>query len=308
MKVLVTGGAGFIGSHVVDAHVARGDDVAVVDNLATGSRESVNPEARLYDADITDRDAMLHVFEEFRPDILNHHAAEISVRASMDDPGLGVRTNLLGTVNLLEACAKTGVRGIVFASSCAVYAEPAYLPMDERHPTAPKSAYGASKLSGEHYVRALCESNGMGYAMLRYGNVYGPRQRTDGEAGVVAIFAGQMMNEETPSIFGDGAKTRDYVFVHDVARANLLAADRVGAKGVFNVAAGAEVSDRDIYDAVAEAVGFDGSPRFAPERAGDMRRVCLDVSSAASGLGWRPQAKLLAGIATTVRSIRDRRE
>ena len=308
MKVLVTGGAGFIGSHIVDAHIARGDDVAVLDNLVSGSDESVNPQARFYNADITDRDAMVRVFEEFRPDVLNHHAAEIGVRSSMDDPLLGVRTNLVGTVNLLEGSAKVGVKGIVFASSCAVYAEPTYLPMDERHQTAPKSAYGASKLSGEHYIRALCESNGMGYTMLRYGNVYGPRQRTDGEAGVVAIFAGQMMNEETPSIFGDGTKTRDYVFVEDVARANLLAADQTGAKGVFNVAAGAEVSDREIYGAVAEAVGFEGPPQYVAARKGDMRRICLDVSSAANGLGWRPQTKLLSGIEATVRSIREKCE
>ncbi len=308
MKVLVTGGAGFIGSHIVDAHIVRGDAVAVLDNLATGSQDAVNPEARFYNVDITGRDAVLRVFEEFRPDVLNHHAAEIGVRSSMDDPGLSVRTNLLGTVNLLEACGKVGVKRIVFASTCAVYAEPAYLPMDERHPMVPKSAYGASKLSGEHYIRALAESSGTEYTMLRYGNVYGPRQRTDGEAGVVAIFAGQMMNEETPSIFGDGTKTRDYVFVGDVARANLLAADQAGANGVYNVAAGAEVSDREIYDAVAEAVGFEGSPRFVAERKGDMRRICLDVSSAANGLGWRPQTKLLSGIDATVRSIREQRE
>ena len=308
MRVLVTGGAGFIGSHIVDAHVARGDEVAVIDNLAAGSQEAVNPKARFYDVDITDRDAVLQVFEEFRPDTLNHHAAEIGVRSSMDDPGLGVRTNLLGTVNLLDAGARVGVKRIVFASSCAVYAEPAYLPMDERHPMAPKSAYGASKLSGEHYIRALAESAGMAYTMLRYGNVYGPGQRADGEAGVVAIFAGQMLTEETPAIFGDGTKTRDYVFVEDVARANLLAADQTDAKGVFNVASGAEVSDREIYDAVARAVGFDGPPRFVSERKGDMHRVCLEVSSASNGLGWRARTKLLSGIEETVRSIRERDE
>ncbi len=308
MRVLVTGGAGFIASHIVDAHIARGDEVAVLDNLSAGSSEIVNPAARFYEVDIADREAVSQVFKDFRPELLNHHAAEVGVRTSMDDPGLSVRTNLLGTVNLLDACVASNVEGVVFASTCAVYAEPENMPMTEGHLKVPQSAYGVSKLGGEHYLRVLAGSSGMGYTILRYGNVYGPRQRTDGEAGVVAIFAGQMLKEETPLIFGDGSKTRDYVFVKDVVHANLLAADCIHERGVYNVASGVEVTDLEIFEAIAEAVGFEGPPRYISERKGDMRKICLDVSAAESGLGWRPRTKLRTGIASTVRALRERRE
>ena len=297
MRVLVTGGAGFIGSHQVDALVEEGHHVAVVDNLSTGNPSYVNPEARTYTVDITDRTALADVFARERPAIVSHHAAQTSVRVSMKSPAEDAMANVIGTVNLLDLSAAHGVERVLFASTCAVYSEPVRLPMDECHPIGPNSPYGASKYAAEEYVRLYSRVHRLHYTIFRYGNVYGPRQNPKGEAGVVAIFMGQLLAKERPTIFGDGTKTRDYIFVSDVVDANLLAIASKGADQTLNVAGGVEVSDFEIFEAVRQATAADVTPRYAAKRPGEADRVGLANDRAVKGLGWSPKVQLKAGVA-----------
>lgn len=302
MKVLVTGGAGFIGSHVVDAHLAAGDEVVVVDSLITGRRETLNPKARLVQLDIRDR-ALRDVFEQERPDVVNHHAAQASVAASVSDPPHDADVNVMGTLNLLELARDAGTRRFVFASTGgAIYGEPERIPADESHPTQPLSPYGISKMAGEHYVRFFGTS-GMSWAILRYSNVYGPRQDPHGEAGVIAIFTSAMLADSRPKIFGDGTQTRDFVYVEDVARANVLAAGPEES-GLANIATGVETSIDEIYRRLAEATGFRDPPAYDPPRTGDVYRIALDVRRAEEWLGWAPEVALDDGLRRTVEWFR----
>jgi len=217
MRILVTGGAGFIGSHVVDRYVADGHHVAIIDNLSTGFEENINPQAVFYKVDITDQQAVAEVFEKERPEIVNHHAAQMDVRRSVADPAFDAVTNIVGSIHLIENAVRTNVSKFIYASTGgAVYGEPRYLPADEDHPINPLSQYGISKHTVEHYLQLYQVNDGLTYTVLRYGNVYGPRQNPHGEAGVNAIFAGLMLAGKQPTIFGDGSKTRDYVYVSDV--------------------------------------------------------------------------------------------
>ncbi|MDQ7820540.1 MAG: NAD-dependent epimerase/dehydratase family protein [Armatimonadota bacterium] len=302
MRVLVTGGAGFVGSHVAEAYLAAGHQVAVVDNLSTGRPEHVPSRAAFYPVDI--RSAQLReVFERERPEVVNHHAAQASVAASVADPRADADVNVLGTVHLLTLCAQFGVRRFVFASTGgAIYGEPLRLPVDEDHPCAPLSPYGTSKLAAEAYVR-LFGRMGLSWAALRYGNVYGPRQDPMGEAGVVAIFARAMLDGRAPTIFGDGQQTRDFVYVEDVARANLLATDAAGCD-VVNLGTGTETSVAEIFRILAALTGFRDPPRFAPPRPGDVRRIALDGTRARRWLGWAPQVPLEEGLRRTVDWLR----
>ncbi|MBZ0169613.1 UDP-glucose 4-epimerase [Candidatus Methylomirabilis lanthanidiphila] len=301
MKVLVTGGAGFIGSHVVDALVKEGHSVAVVDDLSMGKREQVHPSARFYPADIRNRQTLEEVFRIERPEVVNHHAAQVDLRRSMTEPSFDASVNIVGSLNLLElALAYEARKFINISSGGAVYGEPQRLPVDECHPIRPMSAYGVSKYTVEQYLR-LFDGSGLDCSILRYANVYGPRQDPAGEAGVVAIFSRQMLAGERPTIFGDGTKTRDYVYVDDIVAANLLAMAEKQASGrSYNIGLGREVSDRQIFESVRRAVGAALEPILASKRPGEIDRICLDASLAKAELGWEPTIFLEEGIARTV--------
>jgi UDP-glucose 4-epimerase len=305
MRVLVTGGAGFVGSHVVGVLREAGYRCAVVDVLDPGRREFVPEGVPLYRVDVTSPE-LEEVFEEERPEVVCHHAAQASVAVSVRDPLRDARVNVLGTLNVLQCCVRHGVRRVLFASTGgAIYGEPDRLPVPEDHPARPVSPYGVHKLCGEHHLAAYGRLYGLQWVALRYGNVYGPRQDPYGEAGVVAIFCAAMLAGQTPTIFGDGLHTRDYVYVEDVARANLRALE-TDAQGVFNVGTGVETSTRRIFDLLREATGYRGEPRYGPPRPGDVRRICLDPTRAERVLGWRPQVPLEEGIARTVAWFRAR--
>ena len=300
MRVLVTGGAGFIGSHIVDALLGDGHTVAVLDDCSKGSPDNLSSEARLYKASITDSESLDAIFASERPEIVNHHAAQTDVRRSMADPLFDARVNILGSLSLLQLSVKYGVTRFIFPSTSAVYSEPRYVPMDESHPVGPQSGYGMSKYATEGYIALYAHAYGLRYKIFRYGNVYGPRQDPKGEAGVVAIFAGQLLTGEKPTIFGDGSKTRDYIFVGDIARANLMAMDDSGDDNVFNLSWGRETRDNQIFRAVRDAVGASVTPAYAPQRPGEANRVSLDISKAERLMGWKPNVPLEAGVQQTV--------
>jgi len=298
VRAIVTGGAGFIGSHVVEALLARGDEVTVVDDLSNGKRENVPDGVPLVERDL--RDGLAKVFEEARPEVCFHLGAQVDVRVSVDRPSHDASVNVLGTIEVLEA-ARTNDAQVVFSSTGgAIYGEcdgPAP-EGSERRPLAP---YGVSKLAGEEYLAAYNRLYGTQHVSLRYGNVYGPRQDPHGEAGVVAIFFGKLAAGEAPRIFGDGSQTRDYVYAGDVARATLAAAGQDG--GVFNVGTGRETSVVELYEACRRVAGSSVDAEPAPARLGELQRSVLDVSLAERELGWRPEKSLEDGLRLTWESI-----
>jgi UDP-glucose 4-epimerase len=305
MKIVVTGGAGFIGSHVVDAYVAAGHDVIVVDDLSTGHRENLNPRARFHALDIQDpRTAQL--LRDERPDVLNHHAAQMDVRRSVADPLFDARVNVLGTIHLLEAARQAGVRRVVFVSSGgAVYGEQETFPASEDHATNPLSPYGVSKRTGELYAFFYQAEYRLPFIALRYANVYGPRQDPHGEAGVVAIFTGKMLRGEPVTVNGDGRQTRDYVFVGDVARANLLAIERE-VSGPVNIGTGVETDVNALARLLLEATGSRSEVGNGPAKSGEQRRSVVDARRANERLGWRPEVALRDGLRQTVAFFRER--
>ena len=303
MRILVTGGAGFIGSNLVDSLLSLGHEVAVVDNLSTGFRENVNPKARFYQLSIRDT-ALSAVFEREKPQLVDHHAAQIDVRKSTDDPVADAEDNILGSLNVVTNCLKFGVGRIVYASSGgAVYGDPQYLPADENHPVNPVSQYGVSKHTVEHYLHLYSTLHGLDYVVLRYANVYGPRQNPFGEAGVVAIFATQMLTGKQPTIFGPGDKTRDYAHVSDIVEANILALER-GRNSILNIGTGVETSDQQVFDTLAGVLDYKGRPVYGPVRKGEVYRICLECSKARRELGWTPRLSLQEGIAKTAEYYR----
>ena len=307
MRVLVTGAAGFIGSHVTDALVDAGHSVAALDDFSTGKEEHLNTQARLHVASVTDADALDGVFARERPQVVYHLAAQVSVRRSMAAPSQDAGVNVLGSINTIQSCVEHGAERIVFSSTAAVYSEPLYLPVREDHPKRPQSAYGTAKLAVESYLRLYADVYGLRYKVLRFGNVFGPRQDPHGEAGVVAIFTNQMLEGVRPTIFGDGTKTRDYVYVDDVASANMLAMAPRGDNDVYNIARGIETSDFEIFDAVRSATGASVEPAYRVKRPGEADRIALDNSKARRILGWTPKMDLAEGIALEVEHIRSRR-
>ena len=299
MRILVTGGAGFIGSHVVDAYLAVGHDVAVVDDLSTGRREQVHPQARFYQIDIRDP-GLDELFARERPEVVSHQAARANVRESLEKPLLYAEVNVLGSLNVLECCRRHGVRKIIYASTGgAVYGEPQTLPVAEDHPINPLDPYGASKHHVEHYLYLYRVNYGLEYTVLRYPNVYGPRQDPYGEAGVVAIFSGQMLNNGRPVINGSGEQERDFVYVSDVARANVLALAR-GDGGVYNIGSGVGTSVNRIFELLAALTGYAGPVVHGPPKRGEVFKVYLDARRARQDLGWAPEVELEEGLTRTV--------
>jgi len=300
MRILVTGGAGFIGSHVAEAYLAAGHEVAIVDDLSRGRRENVPAAARFYQGDICDRDFIEHVFARERPEVVNHHAAQMDVRRGVAEPAFDATVNILGSLALLEASVRHGVQRFIYASTAgAIYGEPERLPVAEDYPVNPISPYGISKHTVEHYLFAWHRLYGLPYVVLRYGNVYGPRQSSKGEAGVFAIFFERMLAGLRPVIYGDGSKLRDYVYIDDVVRANLLALDR-GTGEIFNIATGVATSDYEVFCQVRQALGLDGvEPDYAPRRPGEVERIVLDIGRARQRLGWQPEVPLEEGTRRT---------
>ncbi len=303
MKVLVTGGAGFIGSHVVDAYVASGHDVLVVDDLSTGRRQNLNPRARLYALDI--RDPQLEqVFLSERPDVVNHHAAKANVRESMTKPVLYADVNVLGSLHLLELSRQYGVKKFInISTGGAVYGEPEYLPADEEHPARPLDPYGVSKACFEYYLPVYQRNHGIRFTSLRYANVYGPRQDPLGEAGVVAIFAGKMLGGEQATIHGSGDQERDFVYVGDAAQANLLALDH-GDGGTYNIGTGIGTSINEIFERMTGITGYPLPAVHGPAKAGEVYKVYLQAEKAARELGWQPRVDLEQGLSLTVEYFR----
>jgi len=301
IKALVTGGAGFIGSHVVDAYLAEGLEVVIVDDLSRGKRENISPRARFYQVDIRDRMALESVFAQERPDFVSHQAAQMDVRRSVREPIFDAQCNILGSINVLDLAVRHRCRRVVYASSGgAVYGEPKVLPANEEMPLRPLAPYGISKHTVEHYLFNYRHLYDLTFVVLRYGNVYGPRQSSKGEAGVVAIFAEQIMTGVTPTIYGDGSKTRDYVEVSDVARANVQALN-FGDHQIFNIATGLPTADYQLFAHVREAFGVASLvPKYAPFRPSEVNHIHLDVSKAKSGLDWEPQVRIDDGIRRTV--------
>lgn len=302
-RVLVTGGAGFIGSHVAGRLVAAGYDVAVMDSLSTGKREYVPGAAQFFPYDIKSGDAFELVCR-WRPQVIVHHAAQMSVQVSVSDPMLDARENILGSLNLFQAAGRSGVEKIIFASTGgALYGDEAPLPTKEEGPIRPASPYGIAKLAVEHYLRFYHRQYGIIPISLRYGNVYGPRQHGLGEAGVVAIFIEKFLAGEQPVINGDGEQSRDFVFVGDVAAANLLSLDHP-KPGVFNIGTGQETDILSIYLELQKLTGSSLDPVHGPAKPGEQRRSRLDISRARQELGWRPRVTLADGLAQTVAAFR----
>jgi UDP-glucose 4-epimerase len=304
LRVLVTGGAGFIASNVVDALIDAGHQVSVVDDLSTGFERNLNPRATFYKLSICDA-GLSDVFERERPEVVNHHAAQMDVRRSASEPVFDAEINVLGSLNLITNCVRSGVGRIVYASTGgAIYGDPEYIPADEGHPINPISQYGVSKHTVEHYLFLYNILHGIKYVTLRYANVYGPRQNPHGEAGVVAIFAAQMLTGVQPSIFGAGDKTRDYVHIADVVQANMLALER-GDNSILNIGTGIETSDQEIFDTLADVLGYAGRPHYAPLRPGEVYRISLESGKAREDLGWSPRLSLKEGIARTADYYRE---
>ena len=300
MRILVTGGAGFIGSHIVDTYINDGHEVAVVDNLYTGKKEFINPKATFFEVDIRDTRKVSEVFTTFRPEVLNHHAAQMDVRKSVAEPQFDAEINILGFLNLLESGRQNGLKKAIFASSGgAIYGDTDILPTPETLLPHPASPYGISKLTTEYYLDFYAQAYGIIYVALRYGNVYGPRQNPHGEAGVVAIFAKKLLKGEQPIINGDGTQTRDFVFVKDVVAAN-RAALKQDEKVILNIGTGKETDVNTIYDHLVKAVKVVGKRSHGPQKRGEQKKSCLDSSLAKATLGWNSEISLETGLLETV--------
>jgi UDP-glucose 4-epimerase len=303
-KILVTGGAGFIGSHVVDLFVSHGYEVVIVDDLSTGRASNLNPAAKFYQMDIRDP-KIREVFEVERPDFISHHAAQMDVRRSVAQPLFDADVNILGSINLIECAKEFSVKHFVYISTGgAVYGEPETLPCDEMHPINPICQYGASKHTVEHYLYMYNVNYGLQYTVLRYPNVFGPRQDPHGEAGVVAIFTGKMLDNEPVTINGDGEQTRDFVFVRDCARANFLAVTVDHAPGIYNIGWGCPTSINEIFTNLAKITSYTHPVSYGPAKVGETRHIYLDASKANRDLGWSATLSLEEGLRETVEYFR----
>ena len=307
MRIVVTGGAGFIGSHIVDAFIAGGHEVIALDNLWShggGRRENINPKSSFVHMDIRD-ESVKRVFTDFKPEVVCHHAAQHSVAIGARDPQYDANVNVIGMLNVLDAAVACGARKVIFASSAATYGDGVPMPADESSPQRPVSPYGITKMVTEHYLRFYQAEHGLDYTALRYGNVYGPRQDPNGEAGVIAIFIGRFLANEGVRIDWDGDQTRDYVFVRDVVSANVAALSK-GANDIFVIGTGAKTSVNDVYRALVGVSGREVPVTRAPRRAGDAREVYFNPAKAAAVLGWRAAVDLASGMRETFEYFRER--
>jgi UDP-glucose 4-epimerase len=307
MKILVTGGAGFIGSHTVDALVASGKhQVSIIDNLSAGKRHQVNPGASFHEIDLRDADAVGRVIGAETPEVIVHLAAQMDVRRSVADPAFDAQVNVVGFLNLMESARQRGLRRVIFSSTGgAIYGEQDTFPASEDHPRRPVSPYGVAKMATESYLFFYKVQYGIEYTALRYGNVYGPRQDPHGEAGVVAIFCGRMLEGKPCTIYGDGKQTRDYVFVADVARANIAAANG-NANGAINIGTGIETSVNDLYHTLGTVGDVTRAPEYGPARPGEQSRSVISPARAGELLNWRPQVELANGLDQTFSYFKDR--
>jgi UDP-glucose 4-epimerase len=304
MKIVVTGGAGFIASHIVDAYLHQGHEVHVIDDFSTGRKSNLNSNAVVHESNIADPEAA-KLIGKIQPDVLNHHAAQMDVRHSVEDPLFDAGVNVLGFLNLLEACKKAGTQRIIFASSGgAIYGDKEPIPADEGHAKEPMSPYGVSKMTGELYLAYYYTAFGIRYVALRYANVYGPRQSTKGEAGVVAIFISQLLAEQNPIINGDGKQTRDYVFVGDVVEANVAALETSHVGGI-NIGTGRETDVSTICGLLQQATNSRVEAVHGPAKAGEQMRSCLETALAARVLGWRPEVGIDEGFERTIAYYRE---
>ncbi len=302
MNILVTGGAGFIGSHIVDAYVAAGHEVTVLDDLSTGKKQNVNRKAKLVVSDIRDPNIST-LFGQERFEIVNHLAAQLDVRKSVQDPFFDASVNILGTLRLLECSRSYGVRKFIFSSSGGTIYGECKEPAREEDPSRPESPYGFSKAAAERYIQFYGQTFRLPYTILRYANVYGPRQDPHGEAGVVAIFSGKILQKQPVTIFGDGSQERDYVYVHDVVSANVSALTK-GENAVINIATGVPTSVLSLYEKMATVENFSGKPAMAPARVGELTRSVLLFERAKKILGWKPAVTLEKGLSETIQSFR----
>jgi UDP-glucose 4-epimerase len=307
MKILVTGGAGFIGSHVVDRFVADGHSVVVLDNLVTGNRANLNPKAKFVELDIRDAKGVDALFAAEKFDVVDHHAAQMDVRKSTEDPHYDADVNVLGSLNVITSAQRHGVKKFIYISTGgAVYGEPKHLPVTEDHPVNPECPYGISKHTVEHYLYLYRLLYKMNYVVLRYPNIYGPRQNPHGEAGVVAIFTGLMLDGKTPKIFGNGKQLRDYLFVGDVAEANVLALTK-GDGEIINLGTEKGTSVLELVEHISKLTGFTGQPEFCPARAGEIFQIYLCAKKAEKVLGWKVRTNVAEGLRQTVAWVKAKR-
>ena len=304
MKIVVTGGAGFIGSNVVDELIRNNHEVCVIDNLSTGTIDNLNDKAIFYKYDITNIDVLKLIFEIERPKVVYHFAAQIDVQTSLKKPAFDANINIIGTINVLECCREYEVKKIIYPSSAAVYGNPKYLPVDEKHPIEPISFYGISKHTPEHYIKTFCSLFCIKYTILRYSNVYGIRQDPKGEGGVISIFIDRFLNNESPFIFGDGEQTRDFIYVKDIAKANLLALNN-GDNKIVNISTNIPVTVNKLYETMKRIFNSDIQAVHRKPRQGDILYSYLDTRLAKEFLGWETQYYFEYGVSETIDYYKD---
>jgi len=300
MRILITGGAGFIGSAVQDIYLQAGHEVAILDNFAAGNPAYVHTRGRVYQADLRESKGVWQIFQDWQPEVVSHHAAQIDVRQSVAEPVADAQINILGSLNVLEAAAQMGVKQFIFASSGgACYGELQQIPAPETHPLQPISPYGIAKVTLEHYLHFYYQAYGLCYGILRYANVYGPRQGITGEAGVITAFITALLTGQTPVIYGQGTQTRDYVYVDDVAQVNLQILGKLEPL-TLNIGTGQETSVLALYELLQKLIPSKVTPQFLPKRVGEITRSALDVTRARETLGWQAQASLTQGLQATL--------
>ncbi|MBX4270560.1 NAD-dependent epimerase/dehydratase family protein [Clostridium estertheticum] len=298
MKVLITGGAGFISSHIADLLIENNYDVCVIDNLSHGKIRNLDPKAKFYNVDIREKE-VFDIFEKEKPDVVVHNAAQISVSNSVENPLEDASINIIGTINILEASRQFGVKKIIYPASAAIFGEPEYLPIDEKHPLNMISPYGVSKHTVEHYLGVYKKSYNIDYVVLRYSNVYGPRQDSSGEGGVVSIFCEKLINGQAPFIYGDGEQIRDFVYVKDVAEANLMAIEK-NKSGIYNVCTNSKTTINNLFGYIRDLIGKDISPVYVKEREGDIKNSYMTYDKIGNEIGWRPEYAIHSGLKETL--------